>query len=133
MDFGPRVLGALEDRIGETTMPQLIENWKKHDGAAFYDVGTELSKSFVQSPEAFLSSMSANKKEFDDWLNNIGVHTFTICESRTELDDELYQAYYEKLKSLILQAAKACEDSQYSAEAKRIKEVLEKTEIGRVA
>ena len=132
MDFGPRVLGALEDRIGETTTPQLIEDWKKRDGAAFQEVGTELSKSFVQSPEAFLASMNINSKEFDDWLDGLEVHTFTIYESRSELDDELYQAYYEKLKSLMLQAAEACESSKYRDEARRIKNVLEKTQIRRI-
>ncbi len=132
MDFGPRVLGALEDRIGETTTPQLVEDWKKRDGAAFQEVGTELSKSFVQSPEAFLSTMNKNDKEFEDWLDGIGTHTFTIYESRAELDDELYQAYYEKLKSLMIEAAKACENTMYGDKAKRIKEVLEKTEIRRI-
>ncbi|MEE9493674.1 MAG: hypothetical protein V3W04_09900 [Gammaproteobacteria bacterium] len=106
MDFGPRVLGALEDRLGETTVPQLVQDWKQRDGGAVQEVGTELSKSFVQSPEAFMASMSENSKEFQDWIEGLEIHTFTIYESRTELEDELYLAYYEKLKTMMLEAAR---------------------------
>ena len=54
MDFGPKVLGALEDRLGETTIPQLIEAWKRRDGSAFQEVGTELYKIFCTVTECFL-------------------------------------------------------------------------------
>jgi hypothetical protein len=132
MDFGPRVLGALEDRLGETTVPQLIDTWRQRDGAAFQEIGTELSKSFVQSPEAFLAAMSKNPKELNDWLNELGTHTFTIYESRAEIDDELYLAFYEKLKSLMLDAAKSCKNSEYKDIAARIEDVLNKVEVRRI-
>lgn len=132
MDFGPRVLGALEDRLGEATIPQLIEDWKRRDGAAVQEIGTELSKSFVQSPEAFLASMSENPKQLKDWIDGLENHTFTIFESRTELDDELYLAYYEKLKTLMLEAARACKQTKYSDLATRIEVVLSKVEIRRI-
>lgn len=132
MDFGPRVLGALEDRLGETTTPQLIEDWKQRDGAAVQEIGTELSKSFVQSPEAFLVAMSKNPKELQDWIDGLGTHTFTIYESRTELDDELYLAFYEKLKSLMLDAARACKNTEYGEIAARIEAALNKVEVRRI-
>lgn len=132
MDFGPRVLGALEDRLGETTVPQLIEDWKRRDGAAVQEIGTELSKSFVQSPEAFLAAMSKNPKELQDWIDDLETHTFTIYESRTELDDELYLAHYEKLKSLMVEAARACKSTKYSEIATRIQEALGKIEVRRI-
>lgn len=88
MDFGPRVLGALEDRLGETRVPQLIKDWEQRDGAAVQEIGTELSKSFVQSPEAFLAAMSKSPTELDAWIDGLETHTFTLYESRTELDDE---------------------------------------------
>lgn len=132
MDFGPRVLGAIEDRLGETTVPQLVEDWKQRDGAAVQEVGTELSKSFVQSPEAFLASMSENSEEFRDWIDGLENHTFTIYESRTELDDELYLAYYEKLKSMMLEAARACKQTKYKDLAVVIEDKLNKIEIRRM-
>lgn len=132
MDFGPRVLGAIEERLGKTTVPQLVEDWKRRDGAAVQEVGTELSKSFIQSPEAFLASMSENPKEFQDWIEGLENHTFTIYESRTELDDELYIAYYEKLKTLMLEAARTCKQTQYKELAAKIEDILGKIEIRRI-
>lgn len=132
MDFGPRVLGALEDRLGETTVPQLIDRWKQRDGAAVQEIGTELSKSFVQSPEAFLAAMSKNPTELNAWVDGLETHTFTIYESRTELDDELYLAFYEKLKSLMLDAARACKNTEYQDIAIRIENALKKLEIRRI-
>lgn len=132
MDFGPRVLGALEDRLGETTIPQLIKDWKQRDGAAFQEIGTELSKSFVQSPESFLAAMSKNPKELNDWIDGLGTHTFTIYESRTELDDELYLAFYEKLKSLMLDAARVCKNTEHKDIAIRIEDALNKVEVRRI-
>lgn len=132
MDFGPRVLGALEDRLGETTIPQLIEDWKRRDGAAAQEIGTELSKSFVQSPEAFLVAMNENPKELQDWMDSLETNTFTIYESRTELDDELYLAHYEKLKSLMVEAARACKNTKYSEISTRIEEALGRIKVRRI-
>lgn len=132
MDFGPRVLGALEDRLGETRVPQLIENWRRRDGAAVQEIGTELSKSFVQSPESFLAAMSKNPTELDAWIDGLSTHTFTIFESRTELDDELYLAFYEKLKSLMIDAARACKKSEYKNVAIRIENALKRVEVTRI-
>ena len=132
MDFGPRILGALEDRLGETTVPQLIEDWKKRDGAAVQEIGTELSKSLVQSPEAFLKTMSANPSELNAWIDGLETHTFTIYESRTELDDELYLAFYKKLKSLMLDATRACKNTEHKEIAARIEDALNKVEIRRI-
>ncbi len=132
MDFGPRVLGALEDRLGETSTPKLIQAWKQRDGAAFQEVGTELSKTFVKSPEAFLSSMSENPKELQDWIDDLETHTFTIFESRSELEDELYVAYYEKLKSLMIDAARSCRHTKFGEIASKIEEALNKVEIKRI-
>ncbi|RBP49349.1 hypothetical protein [Arenicella xantha] len=132
MDFGPRVLGALEDRIGESTVPQLVADWKMRDGAAFQEVGTELSKAFVLSPEAFLKEMSENPTDFKDWIEGLETHTFTIYESTTDLDDQLYIAYYEKLRALMIEAAIACKSTGFSEAASKIEEALMKTEIRRI-
>ncbi len=132
MDFGPRVLGALEDRLGETSVPQLIEDWKHRDGAAFQEIGTELSKSFVQSPEAFLAAMSNNPQELQDWIDGLENHTFTIFESRSELEDELYLVFYEKLKDLMLDATKACKNSEHKDIAAKIEAALNKAKVKRI-
>ncbi len=132
MDFGPRVIGALEDRLGETTTPKLIEDWKRRDGAAAQEIGTELSKSFVQSPEAFLASMNENPKEFKDWLEGLGNHTFTIFEARNEVEDELYLAYYEKLKALMLDAARSCRETKYGDLAKAVENEVNKVKVRRI-
>jgi len=132
MDFGPRVLGALDDRLGEVTNPQLVEDWKRRDGAGVAEIGTALSKSLVVSPNAFLESMSANPREFEAWLDDLEHHTFTIFESRSEIDDKLYMAYYEKLRELMVEAARSCLTSENSDFASRIVQKLESLNIRRI-
>lgn len=132
LDIGTRILRALEERQGETTVPQLIERWRRRDGAAVAEVGTELSKAFVKSPTAFLRAMKSDPDSFAAWIDDLGHHTFTIFESQNELEDELYGAYYEKLKALMEQAARQALDSEYRAEAQRILDALKKIEIRRI-
>lgn len=132
MDFGPRVLGALEDRLGEATTPQLIEKWRCRDGAAVQDYGTELSKSLVRSPNAFFKAMAENPEDFESWLDGVGMHTFTNYSSRGEVEDELIAAYLTRLKDLMIQAAKSCLDGEHAELARRVEKVLHSTEIHRI-
>ena len=132
MDFGPQIIGALEDRLGENKMPELIEKWKRRDGAGGVIIGTQLSKCFINSPEAFLSEMSKHPDDFQEWLNGLGTHTFTIFESESELDDQLHLASYEKLKELMLDAVKSLKHSQHYENASRIEHALNDIEIRRV-
>ena len=132
MDFGPRVLGALEDRLGEATTPQLLERWRGRDGAAVQDYGTELSKSLVQAPNAFFAAMADSPEDFDSWLEDIGNHTLTIYSSRGEVEDELMEAYFVRLKELMLKAAQSCREGEYAELATRVEEKLGSTEIRRV-
>lgn len=132
MDFGPRVLGALEDRLGEATTPQLIEQWRGRDGAAVQDYGKELSMSLVQAPNAFFAAMVDSPEDFDSWLEDLGMHTFTIFSSRGEVEDELILAYLTRLQELMLKAAQSCIDGDYSELAKRVEKNLQSTGIRRV-
>ncbi|MEM1173291.1 MAG: hypothetical protein AAGI27_00640 [Pseudomonadota bacterium] len=132
MDFGPRVLGALEDRLGEATTQQLIEKWRHRDGAGVQDYGTELSKSLVQAPNAFFSAMAENPKDFDQWLEDIETHTFTIFSSSGELEDKLMKAYLNRLRELMVQAAESCRDSDQADLAIRVVDVLESVQIRRI-
>ncbi len=132
MDTGIRILNALEERQGETTMPQLLQRWRNRDGTAVMEVGTDLSKALVRSPLAFLRAMKGDPESFGAWLEDLEQHTFTVFESRGELEDDLYGAYYEKLKSLMQEAAKQSLQSDYREQAERVLEQLEKTRIRRI-
>ena len=132
MDFGPRILGALEDRLGQSTIPDLIEGWKRRDGAAVAEIGTKLSRSFINSPESFLSIMNKHPDELEAWIKDLEHHTFTIFESGSELDDELYLAYYEKFKMLMIDAAESCKRTQYGDLALKIKDAVSNVEIRRI-
>ena len=76
--------------------------------------------------------MSENPKAFQDWIDDLEVHTFTIYESSTELDDVLYLAYYEKLKTLMLEAARASKQTEYKDQALSIEEALNQIEVRRI-
>jgi len=132
MDVGPRLLAALDEKIGEKTIAQLLQRWKTRDGALVAEIGTELSKSLVTSPMAFLSAMRDDEEGFNAWLDGMQQHTFTLFESRSEIDDDLYTAYYEKLRELMVNAVKPLLDSEYSVEAKRVTDVLAAVSIQRI-
>lgn len=132
MDVGPRLLAALDEKIGEKTITQLLERWKTRDGALVAEIGVELSKALVTSPKAFLSSMRDDEEGFKAWLDGMQHHTFTLFESRGELDDDLYTAYYEKLRELMTKALKPLLDSEYSIEAKRVIAALDSVSIKRI-
>jgi len=132
MDVGPRLLAALDEKIGEKTMSQLLERWKSRDGALVAEIGIDLSKSLVTSPKAFLSSMRDDEEGFKAWIDGMQHHTFTLFESRDELDDDLYTAYYEKLRELMRKAIKPLLDSEYSDEAKRVIAAIDAVAIKRI-
>lgn len=132
MDVGPRLLAALDEKVGEKTIAQLLERWKTRDGALVAEIGIELSKALVTSPKAFLVAMRGDQEGFKAWLDGLQHHTFTLFESRDELDDQLYTAYYEKLRELMVKALKPLVESEYSAEAKQVITALDSTSIKRI-
>lgn len=132
MDVGPRLLAALDEKIGEKTMAQLLGRWKSRDGALVAEIGIEISKALVTSPKAFLSSMRDDEDGFKAWLDGMQHHTFTLFESRGELDDDLYTAYYEKLRELMKKALSPFLDSEYSDEANRVIAALNSVSIKRI-
>jgi hypothetical protein len=132
LDIGTRLLRALEEKQGETSIPALLERWNQRDGAAGAEVGTELSKAFVTSPLAFLKAMKENDEALESWLKDIEHHTFTMFESRGELEDDLYGAYYEKLKALMVEAAQQALTSEYREQARRVLDALNNVQIRRI-
>ena len=132
LEFGPKLLDALEDRLGETDIPKLVEQWKDRDGVAVAEVGTELSKALVRAPRAFMQTMQGNRESYDSWLNGLAQHTFTIYESRGEVEDDLYMAYYEELKQLMIGAAESLMGGEFEEEAKRVLSVLKAVEVSRI-
>lgn len=132
INMGKDILSALDKREGAPDIGQLIEQWKKRDGAAFTEVGTELSKSFVKSPAAFLSVMKSNPDVLASWLDNIDTNTFTMFEARDSLDDDLYTSYYEKLKELMEQTASNYLKGKFRKESKMILERVKKIKIRKI-
>lgn len=132
MDVGPRLLATLDEKIGEKTISQLLDRWKTRDGALVAEIGVELSKSLVASPTAFLTAMRNDEEGFKAWLDGMQHHTFTLFESQSEIDDDLYTAYYEKLRELMTNAVRPLLDSELAPEAKRIIDALDSITIKRI-
>ena len=91
-----------------------------------------LSKSFINSPESFLSSMNRHPDEFETWVEGLGYHTFTIFDSSSELENKLYLAQHEKLKTLMIDAAESCMQTQYRSLASKIKDAVSNIKIDSV-
>lgn len=132
LEIGTRLLDTLDDKKGELTMPALLERWRKRDGAGVREVGEELSKAFVTSPQAFVRAIRMDPEGFAAWLQSLQQNTFTIYHSHGELEDDLWTAYYEKLKSLMLQAALGLRDSEFGEQAHQIVTALEATRVQRI-
>ena len=132
LEFGPRLLDALEDRLRELDIPKLVEQWKDRDGAAVAEIGTELSKALVRAPQTFMQVMRDDTESYNSWLKGIAQHTFTIYESRGEVEDDLYIAYYEELKRLMISAAETLIGGEFESEAQQILNALEAIDISRI-
>jgi hypothetical protein len=125
-------LDTLEDKKGELTMPGLLERWRRRDGAATREVGEELSKAFVTSPQAFMKTFATDPEAFSAWVDGLEQNTFTIYQALSELDGDLWTAYYEKLKSLMLDAAQKLDDCEFAAQAQQIASSLAAIKVRRI-
>ena len=132
LDVGPTLLDALEEHLGDIKIPELIVQWRRRDGALFQEVGTDLSKALVKSPRAFLRAMANDPESFDSWTRGIEAHTFTIHEANDELEDDLYTAYYEKLKALMEDRLHALVATDLDNEASRVLSALSEVAIRRI-
>ena len=132
MNFGPQILNALEERIGESSVPALVAQWRKRDGSMHMEVGLELSKALVKSPRAFLLAMKDDPESLESWLDTVGTNTFTLFESRDEVEDDLYSAYYLELKRLMQNALEPLLETDLASEASRVLSVINKVQIQRI-
>ena len=132
LDFGPPLLDALEEHLGQASISDLLDQWRLRDGALFQEVGTKLSKALVNSPSAFLRAMASDPESFDSWIQGIETHTFTLHESDGELEDDLYAAYYEKLKTLMENRLREMLGTELNEEASRVLGALKDATIRRI-
>ena len=128
-EVGARLVASLE--FSETiNIDELLARWQRRDGAAFQEVGYELSEAVVKSPQQFLHAMNRSESAFKAWLEGLSHHTFTIYESRNALQDDLYTAYYERLQTRMIDAVSAFrDDPEIGNTANLIRQRLLETEI----
>ena len=128
-EVGPRLVAGLEF-AEPINIDELVDRWRRRDGAAFQEVGYELSEAVVKSTQEFLHAMASERSAFNTWLEGLAYHTFTMYESRNALQDDLYTAYYERLRACMIDAVSAFHgDPQIGDIAKLISERLSETEI----
>jgi len=123
-EVGSQLLAGLQ--VPESLdVEKLLTRWRTADGASGFEIGEDLSKAAIQVPREFLRAMTASPREFDQWLRDIQYHTFTLYKSRDALEDELYAAYYERLKQKMLDAMSPyTTDHILGAAAKRVVEAV---------
>ena len=123
-EVGPQLLAGLEFPESRD-ISTLMERWRKADGAEVAEVGYELSEAAVQAPQEFLQAMTADKPSFQRWIDRLPYHTFTTHESQNRLQDDLYAAYYERLRTRMSEAiAKFSNHQDLGPTAKRITDAL---------
>ncbi|MDX2035056.1 MAG: hypothetical protein SFX72_00270 [Isosphaeraceae bacterium] len=129
LDFGPRVLKGLEERIGDQTVPRLIAEWKRRDGAMWVEVGTQLSKKFVANPVELIRELRRSPDDLFAWVDSLQQNTFTMFEAESEVDVELYQAYYIKFLDLMKNAAESLFGTDCDQEGRRIRNALDSIRV----
>jgi hypothetical protein len=60
------------------SLEDLLQRWEARDGAAFIEVGHELSEHFVLHPRQFMKLMADNPESWRSWLERLPVHTLTV-------------------------------------------------------
>lgn len=121
--------------VGEGTgedsqMTQLVKKWKTRDGAQTVELSYELSKSLVSCDSLFYQVMSLERGVLSSWLDELQYGTFTIYEADDEVEIVLYQAYYSRLKELMIRKNHHfLQHPEYGDIAEIIREKLEKITI----
>lgn len=121
----------LEAQCSDKDVAALIDQYRNRDGAQFIEVGSELSKYLVKCDSVFFRQMSYNPDVYSEWLKVIEVSTFTIFEAGNDkLEQQLYSAYYDKLKQLmIISAKKWVGNDRYKIMAEQMIKKLNEIEI----
>lgn len=131
-DIGPQILASLDAKRGALQVPDLLALWKTSDGTGVFETGEAISRLLVESPTAVLTGFKSDPESFADWLNQLETHTFTLFQSQGELDDDLYTAYYEKLRDRMKGALEPLVASELAPEAKQVLAKLNEVRIRRI-
>ena len=100
---GPQIVVGL-DSSADGGMATLAEQYRAADGAAVAEVGEQISRRTVDEPASFLRVMSRDPSLLNGWLSQLGHHTFTLFQARNDTENELFSAFYERLRELMINA-----------------------------
>jgi hypothetical protein len=131
VQIGPRLLRSLDARAAQPSIENLMERWRRRDGAAVTEVGYALSEAAVTSPEVFLSLMQKDPESFEAWLADLQHHTFTVHELWSgPVQQDLYTAFYERLRQLMLEAMnRVTDDPQLARLASEVIATVERVPL----
>jgi hypothetical protein len=128
------VFASLRAAAGESRpdWTKLIDLWKRRDGAAFIEVGDQVSHALITDPKGFCSAFAAEPLEFTSWLSDLGVHTFTDFRASTAGEREASERSHAKLRQQMERAATSLKAEPECIDiSTRLLEVLKKTQ-GRI-
>lgn len=130
---GPQILAAL-DLPSSADVTHLLSQWGVADGAAVAEVGEQLSKTAVAAPGDFLRAMTANPDTLESWLHDLQHHSFTVFRARDKVEEDLFSAYHERLRTRMLDALTPfIPDPVVGSTAKRVVEAVQAVALRVVA
>lgn len=131
--IGPQILAAL-DLPSSADVTNLISQWKVADGAAIAEVGEQLSKAAVAAPGDFLRAMTADRTALESWLRDLQHHSFTVFRARDKVEDDLYSAYHERLRTRMIDSLTPfITDPVVGGSAKKVVEAVRSVELRIIA
>ena len=114
----------------DSTIAALVGKWDKRDGAAFIEVGSQLSEQFVLHGTSFFRVMKKHPKSFQSWIDELPSSTFTVYDYKDSADSVHLRSESVKLRSDMIARAKELSQSPgFSKMAKRLTAALKKVQI----
>lgn len=111
-------------------LSDLISQWEHRDGASFISISFELTKIFLKNDSLFLEKMYNKNEVFNTWVDKLQAGVFTAYEAGNDcIEKQLYVAFYEKLKNMMLEKITLNNEEKYYTMLRRLKLKLNEISI----
>jgi len=92
----------------------------------FVEVGDQLTKIFLNTPNEFMKAMADTPQSFEAWLEGLETISFTNFNAVGKAEDSMEIAKMEKLKEMMLERCNLLKGTSFVERAEKIEDRLQK-------